>query len=397
MIVSGETAVLHETWHGRCRARFGRLFPHLTLCCALVAYTMLGAFIFMLVEGGSKSSTKDEYRNFLSQIVEMVQNDTNNNSCTHNQTIDKVVRQMQEGFKFIWFQSPSRWDFFGSVFFCCTIFTTVGYGDIYPVTLLGKVLCIIYAMVGIPLMLLVVLDVGDFLAFGMSKAYNRAHTLFKKWLRWRTRRRRHWSNRRTLDDGTFVFRHDGVIRQPLDIQQVLKSQADVRHHSIHLQKNKDIFEKLLARDNLMRKDPLLRSLSCPELDQMPKPPREFAIWDFSGLGNVMEDFDVPFILILFIVIAYICFGGIILPLWETEIEGFDSYYFCFITLTTIGFGDIVPENHKCFWITSLFIVVGMSIMSMAFKLSQNRIVSFYQNCIRFIGRANTDVENVGKK
>ncbi|XP_007573969.1 potassium channel subfamily K member 18 isoform X2 [Poecilia formosa] len=394
MITLAEADVLHE--HGRRCAPFERLFPHLTLCCALVAYTMLGAFIFMQVEGGSKSSTEDEYRNFLSQIVEMVQNDTNHNSCTLSQIIDKVERQMKE-FKLIWLQSPSRWDFLGSVFFCCTIFTTVGYGQIYPVTLLGKVLCIIYAMVGIPLMLLVLLDVGDFLAFVMSKAYNCAHNLFKKWLRWRTCRRRPWSNRRTLDDGTFVFRHGGVIRQPLDIQQVLKSQADVRHHSIHLHKNKDIFEKLLARDNLMIKDPLLRSLSCPELDQMPKPPSGFAIWDFSGLGNVMEDLDVPFLLILFIVFAYICFGGIILPLWEPQIEGFDSYYFCFITVTTIGFGDITPKDPKCFWITSVFTVVGMSIMSMAFKLSQNRIVSFYQYCIRFIGRANTDVENVEKK
>ncbi|XP_007573971.1 potassium channel subfamily K member 18 isoform X4 [Poecilia formosa] len=122
MITLAEADVLHE--HGRRCAPFERLFPHLTLCCALVAYTMLGAFIFMLVEGGSKSSTEDEYRNFLSQIVEMVQNDTNHNSCTLSQIIDKVERQMKE-FKLIWLQSPSRWDFLGSVFFCCTIFTTV--------------------------------------------------------------------------------------------------------------------------------------------------------------------------------------------------------------------------------------------------------------------------------
>ncbi|XP_027861963.1 potassium channel subfamily K member 18-like [Xiphophorus couchianus] len=394
MTVSGQTAVLHETWPARCRARFWRLFPHLTLCCALVAYTMLGALVFMQVEGGRKSSTEQEYRNFLSSIVKMVQNDTNNKSCTLNQTVSKVVVKMQD-FKSIWFQSPSRWNLFGSVFFCCSIFSTVGYGEIYPVTLLGKALCIIYAMVGIPLMLLVILDVGDFLALVMSKAYNRtrarARALFKTWSRWRTRRRRPWSNQRTLDDGT-------LLRQPLDIRQVLNTQADVRHKSIHLQNNKEIFEKLLARDNLMRKDPLLRSLSCPELEQMPQPPSEFAIWDFSGLGNVMEDFDVPFILILFIVFAYICFGGIILPLWEPQIEGFDSFYFCFITLTTIGFGDIIPKDSKCFWITSLFFVVGMSIMSMAFKLSQNRIVSFYRNCIRFIGRANAETtENVEKK
>ncbi|CAL8361887.1 unnamed protein product [Boreogadus saida] len=65
-----------------------------------------------------------------------------------------------------------------------------------------------------------------------------------------------------------------------------------------------------------------------------------------------------------------------------DFEGFDPYYFCFITLTTIGFGDIVPKHPKYFMITSLFIIVGMAIMSMAFKLGQTRIVSFYHTCIR---------------
>uniref|UniRef100_A0A3B5M453 Uncharacterized protein n=1 Tax=Xiphophorus couchianus TaxID=32473 RepID=A0A3B5M453_9TELE len=99
------------------------LFPHLTLCCALVAYTMLGALVFMQVEGGRKSSTEQEYRNFLSSIVKMVQNDTSKSEQLF--LVNKVVVKMQD-FKSIWFQSPSRWNLFGSVFFCCSIFSTVG-------------------------------------------------------------------------------------------------------------------------------------------------------------------------------------------------------------------------------------------------------------------------------
>uniref|UniRef100_A0A147ANR1 Potassium channel subfamily K member 18 n=1 Tax=Fundulus heteroclitus TaxID=8078 RepID=A0A147ANR1_FUNHE len=387
MAVFEEKAVNNTTGSRRCWARFWRLFPHLTLCGTLVVYTVLGALIFMHVEGGSESSTAQDYRHFVAQIVEIIQNDTNNSSCTHNETVRHVEIKMKQ-FKSIWFQSPSRWNFFNSMFFCCTVFTTVGYGEIYPVTLPGKVLCILYAMMGIPLMLLVILDVGDFLALVMSKAYNHIRPLLKS--PWKTRRRRFGSDRRTLDNGTFVFSRDVVIRQPLDIQQVMQSQADVRHKSVRLQKNKDIFEKILVRENLLRTDPLLRSLSCPELHQLPPPPSGFAIWDFTGLGEVMEEFDVPFILILFTVFAYICFGGLILPLWETEIKGFDPYYFCFITLTTIGFGDIIPKHPKYFMFLSLFIIVGMVIMSMAFKLSQTRIVCCYRKCIQFISRGNTE-------
>lgn len=49
-----------------------------------------------------------------------------NASCTHQCIVKQVEIKMRRGFKSIWFQRPDRWDFFGSLFFCCTVFTTVG-------------------------------------------------------------------------------------------------------------------------------------------------------------------------------------------------------------------------------------------------------------------------------
>lgn len=274
-------------------------------------------------------------------------------------------------------------------------FPLAGYGEIYPVTLLGKVACVFYAMLGIPLMLLVILDVGDFLAVLMSRSYVHGHAFLKAVssrvrLPGRAGKRARESSHWALEDGTFVFSQEVVVREPLDIRHVLHSQADVRHKSIQLQNNKEIFEKLLAREKLLRKGPLLRTQSCPELDQMPPPPKGYVIWDFSGLGDGMETLDVPFVLIVFIVFAYISFFGAILPQWETELKGFDPFYFCFITLTTIGFGDIVPNHPNYFMLTSLFIIVGMAIMSMAFKLGQARIVFFYRHFLKLISRGNVE-------
>lgn len=277
----------------------------------------------------------------------------------------------------------------------CSFLVLAGYGELYPVTLQGKVVCVFYAMVGIPLMLLVILDVGDFLAMLMSRSYVHIHSFLKvlsshTWLPGRAKKRGRDSRSWALEDGTCVFSHEVVVREPLDIGHVLHSQADVRHKSIQLQNNKEIFEKILARENLLRKGPLLRSLSCPELNQMPPPPKGYVIWDFTGLGDGMEMLDVPFLLLIFIVFAYIFFFGLILPRWETEFEGFDPYYFCFITLTTIGFGDIVPNHPKYFMVTSFFIIVGMAIMSMAFKLGQARIVFFYRHFLKLISRGNVE-------
>ncbi|XP_035027714.1 potassium channel subfamily K member 18 [Hippoglossus stenolepis] len=395
MSVAEKKAISATAESRKCAGRLWRLFPHLLLCLSLVAYAALGALIFQYIEGKSEPSNQKKYHEFLGQIITTVQNLTGNYSYTDKDILWKVERKMRDDFQSIWLQRPDRWNFFGSLFFCCTVFTTVGYGEIYPVTLSGKVVCILYAMVGIPLMLLVILDVGDFLAMLMSRAYVRIHSLCKMlfshtWSPLKSRKRAAESKHWALNDGTFVFSHDVVIREPLDIREVLRSQEDVRHKSIQLQNNKEIFEKILARDNLLRKGPLLRTFSCPELNRLPPPPKGYVIWDFSGLGDGMEMLDVPFVLILLVVFAYISFVGWILPYWETQFKGFDPYYFCFITLTTIGFGDIVPHHPKYFMLTSLFIIAGMAIMSMAFKLGQTRIVSCYRQCIKFISRGNVE-------
>ncbi|XP_061083390.1 potassium channel subfamily K member 18 isoform X3 [Conger conger] len=331
-----------------------------------------------------------EYKTFLLTLVHTVRNSSRNDSLNEQeQLLDKLQSEMNN-FKMIWLQSPKLWTFFGSMFFCCTVFTTVGYGNMYPVTVAGKWLCVIYAMVGIPLMLLVLTDVGDILAILVSKAYLQVHKLCSHLS---LRARSSWGpsekpvEEAGVQNAVYTFSQDAVVRVPMDIRQVLRSQASVKRKSIKLH-NDQIFERIitqenLARENLLRQRGLAalpRSQSCPDLSRA-EPQR--GIWDLCT-GEELEKLDVPLMLILVLFFAYLLFGGLILPLWEEEIGTFDAFYFCFVTLTTIGFGDIVPQHPNFFMVTFLFLITGMAILSMAFKLGQSRFVGYYRTFIRCI-------------
>ena len=87
-------------------------------------------------------------------------------------------------------------------------------------------------------------------------------------------------------------------------------------------------------------------------------------------------------------------GAVLFSTWEswTFLEGF---YFTFITLTTIGFGDFVPgdsianvdstDGQYKLLVSVIYVLMGLAILSMSINLIQEEVVDAFARLARDCG------------
>ncbi|WKX97940.1 hypothetical protein Q1695_013555 [Nippostrongylus brasiliensis] len=82
---------------------------------------------------------------------------------------------------------------------------------------------------------------------------------------------------------------------------------------------------------------------------------------------VLDKTEVPVFMVFTILLLYIAFGGVLFSF----LEGWtymDAFYYSFISLTTIGFGDIVPENHDYIVLMLAYLGIGLAVTTMCIDL-----------------------------
>lgn len=103
----------------------------------------------------------------------------------------------------------------------------------------------------------------------------------------------------------------------------------------------------------------------------------------------LDKVTVPIYVSLLLILGYIAIGALMFTLWEKDWNYLIGFYFCFITLSTIGFGDYVPGTSLDAWnsqeklvICAMYLLFGLALIAMCFDLMQEQA----RNAFRSIGR-----------
>ncbi|XP_076611672.1 potassium channel subfamily K member 3a [Chaetodon auriga] len=122
----------------------------LALIICTFTYLIVGAAIFDLLESQKETSQRRELDLRKAELLK-----TFNLSTEDFDELEKVVLQLKPH------KAGVQWKFAGSFYFAITVITTIGYGHAAPSTDGGKVFCMLYALLGIPLTLVMFQSVGE--------------------------------------------------------------------------------------------------------------------------------------------------------------------------------------------------------------------------------------------
>lgn len=216
-----------------------------------------------------------------------------------------------------------------SVLFCYTVITTIGYGNVAPRTFNGRIFVILYGLVGVPFTMLAIANLGKFLA-----------TVLKSWTR------------------PFVK----CVRRLRRRLCKPKYTAKEKQRLMERESRKSVKPKSVDDDGSSDTD--------DELDED-------------------EDATSDGIVLFISFVIYIVIGSIAIAAYEPNMDFFEAIYFNFVTLTTIGLGDLVPQSDTYLVITLVYCTVGLALTTIAIEIAADTLKKLH-----YFGRKMENVANV---
>ncbi|XP_020711707.2 potassium channel subfamily K member 18 isoform X1 [Athalia rosae] len=368
------------------------LLTSLGVCIFVLAYTLVGAFTFMAVEGGlqsdssavvSSKSVPDEAAalgaEIRSRTVEKLWSITEDLNILYKDNwtrlaaqevldfqktlVHSLTKQSHQALPATTAQHGSRhhrWTFSSSLLYSLTLITTTGYGSVVPKTIWGRLITIIYALAGIPLLLVYLSTVGDVLARSFRRLYGR------------------------------ICRPRNCARKPT---KAYHNHVDSKSAGNYYPSKDSSCDDLGRAGSVVLLDCGNEGLQAASSSTALDPSNKNHRHNYHHRAPCPKAVRIPITLCLLIIIAYICGGAVLF----NRLEGWpllESSYFCFTSLGTIGFGDLIPggaaapsetlrELSLC--ACSLYILLGMGLIAMCFNLVQEQVLHLVRAVGSFCG------------
>ncbi|XP_070567843.1 two pore potassium channel protein sup-9-like [Ptychodera flava] len=320
---------------------------YLVIHCVLLAYVLLGALAFHSLEHSHWEQAQLNTTTMRRRVTE----DLRQHRAMKAEEWDTMaIERLLEFEKELESAYQDRvkallgysWDYQSAIYFCLTVLSTIGYGQIVPVTNGGKILCVLYALIGIPFFFMYLAKLGELLAVPLKKLYSKATQPDKKF----------------CASGKVPKPAAGSVSPP-------RNRGPQLHHQGSL--------------GSLTESERHCSLGCSSATQSPQRVQK---QDRASAkkANPRKDVQVPIPLMIVVLVGYIMLSALFFSHTQESWSYLDSVYFCTISYTTVGFGDLVPTfgreiemNHIY---VEVFLLFGLILVSTFVHLTIKRMVDW---------------------
>ncbi|XP_031787017.1 uncharacterized protein LOC100123552 isoform X5 [Nasonia vitripennis] len=321
----------------------------------------LGAFAFRFTEGAFeqfyKCGVKRVKRDFLDSLWNFSHNMKEDDwkSMARRKLMDfeeQLHAAHEAGVQT--YSGQKSWTFLNSMVYCLTVITTIGYGHISPSTTTGRALTIVYAIFGIPMFLIVLADFGKLFTRGI------------KFL---------WAFVRRL----YYTGSCRKVRRTVQMQEMMKGVQMVYDLATFRRPSQMTPEEL---QEIQRQQQTVLSLDGnTQVQQQPESPSTPAMSTFE----IDDEFNLPISVAITILVVYIFIGATVFNIFE-DWTFFESFYFVFISMSTIGFGDFVPMREPLYMMLSIvYLIFGLALTSMCINVVQVMLADQFKHASQKIG------------